>query len=141
MTKLKLTQIRDVNLALSQLDGYNKLTKDGDNEKVIFISYDFDAKTRWNIARNLTILKSYIEDFDKVRTSTIKSISGKQSIDKEDVSGLEKFTDEINKVLTSEVELEKIFTFKKESFKIDKNPIPSSLLTMLQPVIEDWDKE
>ena len=138
---LKISEIREIYNALTQLDGYNMAVKDKDREKIIHVSYDIDGEVRWDIGTNLKVLRPYVDQFEKTRKGIVKQISGGASIKEDDLVGLEKFQEEIDKVLDKTEDIEGLTKLKKADLKPKVNKFSPNQLMFLAPLIEDANKD
>lgn len=138
---LKVDQVIQVANALASLDsGQTKVVKFTDqtgatSDKAVQLPYELSGATRWAIARDLGALKKEVEAFDKARTDVIKQLTnGGSEIKKEETVKMAKYLDQVNDILQKpvKVELQKI---KGEDLKLDINPIPSTTLAALEPVL------
>ena len=115
--KLKIKIIRALFEALVSLDGYTEFADGKIKEKVY---YNFSGKTKYNIIKNLNILKRYIENFDKTRDELIKSISGgKDSIAQEDKESILKFNKSVAEILETEEDVKGLLKIKFDDLWLD----------------------
>ena len=138
LLKLKITEIIDLYNALSSLDGYSKTLKKGQDESAIIVPYSFTGKLRWNVAKNLGVLKPHIKDYTKVRDDLIKqfSLPGDTTIDpKTNPTGWKSFNEENDKLGANEIEVDKLLTLNVDEMLKDENPVPASVLGALGAVL------
>lgn len=134
---LKLDQILSLANALASLDaGQTRIVKQGDAaDKVVQLPYEFSGATRWAIARNLGALKREVEAFDKARGDLIKQISGGGTeIKKENAEQMARYLKEITPVAETPVKVD-LQCLKPDDLKLDVNPIPSTTLVALEPIL------
>lgn len=135
--KLKLADILPLANALASLDaGATKIIKQGDApDKVVQLPYEFSGATRWAIARNLGALKREVEAFEKTRGDLIKQISGGGTeIRKDEPEKLARYLTEITPIAETAVKVD-LQRLKPDALKLDLNPIPSSTLVALEPIL------
>lgn len=145
--KLKVKKIRELYEGFSSLDGYTEVSAGKVTEKVY---YRFSGKTKYNIIKNINILKRYSEDFDKARDELIKSISGgKDSISQEDKEQLAKFNKSVVEILESEEDVKGLLKIKFADLNLDDekdedgkvtnkgNKIPNTVLAALFDFIDE----
>jgi hypothetical protein len=93
---LTVQQTRELYVALSSLDGYDKVVKDGASEKVVKTPYAFGGGLRLAIGRNLLAVSPTVQAYDKANPRTLHSVSnGKDKLEGE---GLVKFQAEAQKM-------------------------------------------
>ena len=140
--KLTVSQINSIFRSLSELDGYDLVLDKDTKPRVIRQQYIFTGKTRWNLVKNLSILKSHVEDAEKARVALVKQISGgKESIDRENQTQAEEFFKELSSVLNSTVEVKGLLKFKIEELLSPKegveNQIPASTILGIEVLLEE----
>jgi hypothetical protein len=139
--KLKIKKIRELFEALASLDGYTEYSDGKVKEKVY---YDFSGKTKYNIIKNLNILKRHLENFDKTRDELIKSISGgKDSISQDDKEAILRFNKALSEILETEEEVKGLLKIKFNDLCLDDkkdlegklirkaNKIPNTVIEIL----------
>lgn len=134
--KLKGSELLELGRGLGDLDGAMKVVTDprtGKDEKVV-IAYDFTGKVRFAIARNLTAAKPMLESLAKTKQAIGEEIAGKGAVEVKGETALAAFSkkwgDALNEVVT--IEVTKLTEF---DLNLDKNAIPGTTLTALQPII------
>ena len=138
--KLKITEIIDLYNALSSLDGYSKFIKRGEDESVVTIPYVFTGKMRWNIAKNLGVLKPHIKDYTKVRDSLIKQycLPEETIIDaKTNPVGWKAFNQENDKLGHEQIEVNGLLALDINEMLKDENPVPASILNALEILLQE----
>jgi hypothetical protein len=131
-TKLKLNTIIALKSALESLDGF---VRDGK-----LSPYNLTGKVRYSVTKNLNILKREIAEYDETRIALIRQISGGERIDEKDSEQLTRFRTELNSVLEAEQEVAGLFKIPVSqllSAENDKNPIPATVLSELEPLLID----
>ncbi len=124
--------------ALSSLDGYAHIIKGEDGkDKSITVPYKFTGKVRWNIAKALTITKTYTDNYTKTRDAAINEISGGVgSIKEGDTEKIGRLNMELSSLLEVKEEVVGLLSFTQADLNLDDNPIPVSVLTALTPLLE-----
>jgi hypothetical protein len=131
-TKLKLNTIIALKSALEALDGF---VRDGKSSP-----YNLTGKLRYSITKNLNILKREIAEYDETRIALIRQISGGERIDEKDFEQLTRFRAELNSVLEAEQEVVGLFKLPVSQLlnpENDSNPIPATVLSVLEPLLID----
>jgi hypothetical protein len=115
MDTIQLTkqEIQDVYLGLLALDGYDRVMDKVENEpqKTIKQPYYFEDKVRWNIARNIGILKHFIA-----------------------ISEPDLFIKELDDSNAEMIGI-KLLRLKPDELNVKANPIPPSVLDSLSPIL------
>lgn len=136
--ELKIDQIIEMYSALLQLDGANKSVKNGESEVIIKEPYDFPGKTRWNLGKNITVLKRYSDKFNENKDNFIKLISGgKNKIDPKNSEQMVEFQTQLNAELQKMETVDGLLKIKLSDLKLDQNRIGSTILSALEPLIEE----
>lgn len=134
---LKLREVAELYSALKSLDGTDRVVHvENQPDKVVREPFFFGGKTRWNIAKNLGILKHSIDAYEVARTDLIKSLSKDGAgIAVGDTEAFGKFNVEHEKMLNAVEDLSGILKLSEDELNTDKNPIPPSVLMVLLPLI------
>ena len=138
--KLKITEIIDLYNALSSLDGHSKSIKQGENESVITVPYHFSGKLRWNIAKNLGVLKPHIKDYTKVRDDLIKQYSLPEETtinSKTNPIGWKVFSEENDKLGREEIEVNGLLNLDVNELLKDENPVSALTLNALSILLQE----
>lgn len=142
--KLTLQKVIQLHSALSQLDGHAETTYDdkGQPQRGKITPYQFGAKLRYAIIRNLAILGRRVEAFDKARNEALTRISGGSGVveqtDPEYTKKVAALQAELNQLLENEEEVIGLFNLSLEAFDLDKNPnLPNATLAVLEPLLVD----
>ncbi len=119
--------------AIAALDGVDRIIKDGANERVQKDTtiYKFGVGFRVAMSRNLTAIKPIVEAYNK-ELGDLRSQVGEI---KEGSPALARLNDENRRLLAVE-QRASLFTFQEAELKLDVNPIPVSVLSGLDPIIE-----
>lgn len=139
--KLKINQIKVLHDAFSNLDGYQKALKIDGADKLIFQPYSLSGKTRYAIAKNLRILGTKINDFNKARDGLILEITGGvPMIKKEETDKIEQFVGKLNELSEVEDEVDGLIQITTAELGLelesDLNPFPSNVINGLTLLIK-----
>ena len=142
--KLKINKILELHAALSALDGSDEIVEvDGKNVK-IKKPYVFSGKVRWNLAKNIRVLKTHVDSFNTVRDDIIKEISGGSGeITETDKEKLKAFSSKIGDVTSQEEEVEGLLTFTPKDLGLEEdkpeaaNKIPLAVLSALDILVKE----
>lgn len=138
--KLKISQVIELQSALSRLDGIQKTVNVVTNgvtvERVITEPFKFGGKIRWNLSKNLAILTRILGEFDKARNDLLLEVSeGAGIIKAEDCERIAKFNQQLAEMRDSEDDVVGILTIGEADLNLDVNPIPLAVLMALEPII------
>jgi len=125
-------QARELFIALSNLDGYDRVVKDGASEKVAKTPYQFGGGFRLAVGRNLAAAKSVVDPFDTAQKALFLQYAN--GADKLSGDAQVKFSTELDKLLAAHVRLE-LVKFKSDELKLNDNPIPGTVIQGLQPIL------
>lgn len=127
--KIKLSDASNLLVALCALDGYERIIKDGANEKTALDSYKLGA-LRLPIAKNVRVLRGALEDFQRARNGLVMEASGgKGELDPKDTQANVKLGFAVQKLLDTEQELP--LEPLPEAELLAAGPIPPSVLASL----------
>lgn len=130
--KVKNSQLNPILNALKNLDGKPVPVKSGEQVAIVNEPYQFSAKTRWNIVRNIKAVEGHVDDLEKTRIALVKSFAKDGSeVSKEDMPEFQK---EFGELIAQECEVG-VLMLKEEDLNLDKNDIPGSVLAHLLPLI------
>ncbi len=131
---MKLNEALNCLQALNALDGRPRVIKDGGQERIVVEPYVFSAATRMAIARNIAALSSEEQAFVSARTNLIRQFGNTDG----EVPGEKRkeLEGEIKSLLESDADVKLVFLCEAD-LQIGVNPIPSSILAALLPVITD----
>lgn len=141
-TKVTVEQADRILNALAALDGYQKVVKDGGQDKVVLVAYELSGNTRKLIAKDIDILTPVLRQYGKVRQGLVKQFfnrdvlpaSGSEEFQKmAQTDTFKKLTDEVQKQLDAPVD-EEVQKISDADLKLDTNPIPPSVLAALSPI-------
>ena len=133
--KLNAEQVVTLINGLGALDGYDKVIKDGAAEKTAHENYKLGGGLRLVIARNLAALKIPYASTQAARQKLINDANANGPIDK-DPAKAAALTKELMEVLTATDDVP-LSTIKSGELKLDENPIPGSVLSMISFILED----
>ncbi len=140
MPTYTIQQLNDLYQAFTALDGQTHVLKDeaAKTEKAILVPYKFGGKVRWNIAKNLSILKRHNEDFSKARDGLILELSdGTGSIDQEDGALISQLNAKLQELLAETTEVTGLLTLTLDDLNLDTNPVPGSVLAVLSALVKE----
>lgn len=142
--KLKISKICQLYAAFSALDGIEEVVEVNGKNSVIKKPYSFSGKVRWNLAKNMRILKVHVDAFGKVRDDLIKEISGgEDEIKDTDKTKIKAFTAQLAQVNDSEEEVEGLLVLSPKDLGLDdddaktSNRIPLAVLDALSDLIKE----
>src|SRR4249920_1731908 len=119
--KLKINQIKTLQDAISNLDGYQKAIKIEGSDKLVWTPYYLSGKTRYAIAKNLRILTTKLDDFNKARDAMIREISGgKNVIEKSETDKIEKFVVRIDELADTEDDVDGLISFSLKELGLEE---------------------
>ena len=134
MTNLNINQIANLANALDSLSGYViGLT----NGKPVTVPYKFTGKTRWNIAKNVGVLKKILETFDEARKALVAQVTNGKGFasDSPDQEGYAEFQALIKPLTTEDHEVEGLLNICADDILKDENPVPSGIIEILMPLL------
>jgi hypothetical protein len=135
--KIKGSDLLELGRGLGDLDGCFKVVTDprtGKDEKVA-IAYEFTGKVRFAIARNLTAVKPALEALAKAKQAIGEEVAGKGVTEiKGDSPALAAFNRKWAEVLNEPITVD-LAKLTESDLNLDRNGIPGTTLTALQPVI------
>lgn len=129
--KMKVSEASALLSALSALDGYDRVIKEGGNEKSVRDSYKL-GPARMAVARNIRALREVVEDFQRAQNALIiEESGGTGSVDqKTNPEGAARVAVEIQKMVDTEHEIS-LISISEADLKLDVNPIPPSVLASM----------
>jgi len=135
---LSLADAINILAALEQLDGYDKVVKDGAAERVVKISYQLSGQIRLAIAKDLTHLRSALEMFKIARAGKIEEIVGANGTLPPGSEAETKLGKEITLMLSSKqnFDLVRLSSADLGLLPPSNNPIPATVLERLSVVFE-----
>ena len=118
---------------LIQLDGYDDVCRDGATEKTCRRIYKFGGGARISIATNLAEAKRIVTAYTDARNALIAQYAnGSNKVPDEDIA---RFNADDRKALNATVDV--VFgRIKRDDLKLDENPIPPSVLSLIIPIID-----
>lgn len=137
--KLSVDQVAIVYQGLAALDGYDKPVKDGQQEHSIKVFYEFGGGLRLSIARDMTKLREVVTVYQAARQAALASVGaiplGPDGKPDESSAPARQFGVEDLKMRSDAQEIE-LDSIKTDELKLDKNPIPASILSFLSPILK-----
>lgn len=144
---LKLTnqQVNELAGAISAMNGYERIVKDGEKERAVADTYKhIGVGLKSSMAKNLVALKAPAAAYELARQAIFRECSGgADSIDTKTDEGQQQMR-RLNTLLaelatqTHDVDL---LTLKLEELRLDVNPWPVTVLAGLGPILEDFREE
>jgi hypothetical protein len=130
---LKISQVNELKQAISGLEGVKRVVGDS----WILEPFKFSGKTRWNLAKNLSILSSAVERYEKVKNDIILQVTGGVGIIEEnDHAKMAEFVKLLSPILEAEEDFPGILKIKESDLNLDQNQIPLAVLKSLSLIIE-----
>lgn len=138
VVKLKHAQLQELSIALSALDGAQKVVPQGEAPaKVVHVAYEFGGKTRLAIARNLSALRRTLEEYEATRVQLLNQVSNGQPDKVQGDTALSAKFYELWRQATAEPAKIDLTLIKTDDLRLDANAIPGSILSALTPVLSD----
>lgn len=127
-----------LNNALSALDGRERVVKDGERERVVSEPYDLGPGLRAAIGKNLTRLKAPVEIYSNAEKGLRNEITKGGVIEiKAGSPEVELFIQKRAELLKLEESIEPLIRIKRSELKLEKNPIPGTVLSAMDPILDD----
>lgn len=128
---LTLQEIEEIAGALRELDGQKQ--PDGTKKP-----YTLSASTRWNVAKNMRILKPHLESLTQTRDGLVAEISGgRQIIRQEETELMIAYGTRIKPIMAAQEEIAALNRLKLSDLNSDANGVPSTILAALTPLIDE----
>lgn len=131
--KLSIEQIIQVNVGLAALDGYQKIIKDGERERIAQELYKLGGGLRLCIAKNKNRIETILTAFQKARNDLIYQYGKGTAVVPDDKA--EAFSKDERPMLEMEHDIE-ISEIDVDQLKLDENPIPGTVLSALMPILK-----
>lgn len=128
-----IEQCQLVNIGLQQLDGYDRVVKDGQNERVVRQTYNLGPGLRLSIARNMEKLRRVDASLRQARLGVLQQFSGGES--KVPDGNLIAYQAEDRKLMDAPCG-EDLIRIKLDELKLSENPVPASVLSVLLPIVD-----
>lgn len=130
--KLSLEGIIRLNGGLGLLDGWDKVAKQGETERIVRVYYKLSAGFRLAMAMNADRLQEIVLVYQKARNGLIGELGGGSSSLPDDKQA--EFVKREQEMLetTHDVKLTRI---KEGDLDLDNNPIPISHLALLKAIL------
>lgn len=138
---MKLTNEQAINLfsALNGLDGYDRVVNGSGTEQVVREIYRFGGTVRLAVAKNINALKPTVDAFTEARNSLIKEISNGaghfNTVTNPEMAT--KLLIEEKIIMEAETDNINLVTISVADLRLDENPIPSSRLAFLSPILQE----
>lgn len=146
--KLTIREALSLYQALPALDGHVVVTPplksdDQIDRKVIPYIFGVDGKgggkVRWNIAKNMDILRVEADRFNKVRDALIMELSGGvPTISEDNKEAIAALSKRVQDLLDSEIEVSGLLNISLADLNLDNNPdlLPSALAPLMSLITE-----
>ena len=118
------------------LNGYDKVVEIDGASKTIFIPFQFNSSTCWNIAKNINVLRKVTSDYEDAQKLLVASMGIDDNTYTTDPEKYKKFVSELNTLLSKKIEVNGILKIKLSGLNLDKNPIQPGLLADLADYID-----
>ena len=121
---------------LAQLDGYDRVARDGAREFVVREFYKFGKGLRSLIAGNISTARTALRLLDEKNKDLIAQFAeGERQVPDKNIA---EFAEAQRNLLkgSSGVSLSAFRRIKFDELDLDKNPIPPSVLSMLEPILD-----
>jgi hypothetical protein len=119
------------------LNGYDKVVEIEGQKKTIFIPFQFNSSTCWNIAKNINVFRKITADYEDAQKLLVVSMGVEDNTYTTDPEKYKKFVAELNNLLLKKVEVSGVLKIKLSGLNLDKNPIQPGLLADLADYIDD----
>jgi len=115
---------------------YDKVVEIDGASKTIFIPFQFNSSTCWNIAKNINVLRKVTSDYEDAQKLLVASMGVDDNTYTTDPEKYKKFVAELNTLLSKKVEVSGVLKIKLSGLNLDKNPIQPGLLADLADYID-----
>lgn len=136
VVQVPVTKAIEMFNALSALDGYEDVIKDGQQEKSVRRPYKFGGGLRLLIAKNISVLKPVLEIYETARRGLVSEATKDGATVKDGAPGAVKFSDDIQKLLASPQVVKGLVHIKASELNLDQNPIPPTVLSGLSSLLD-----
>ena len=134
---MKIRDILVLAQALQALDGYMKIVKDGGTDKAVQVPYEFSANVRFVLAKNINSISAVSRDFTTARDALVRQFSDNGKIPD---SAMDAFDAAATEILDRDEEV-KLSLLSQKDLKLDRNPVPPSVLARLMPIFEEEEED
>lgn len=131
--KLSIEQMIQINGGLAALDGYQKIIKDGERERVAQELYKLGGGLRLSIAKNKNKIEQILTAFQKARNDLVYQYGNGSASVPDDKA--EAFSRDERPMLEMEHDID-ISAIDVDQLKLDENPIPGTVLSALMPILK-----
>lgn len=133
---LKPGKAQAVLQALAALDGYERMYREGETERVARVPYNLSWDLRMTLGENKDALERAIEAYLKCRNEIItRHAGGKRRVDPSNLAAVEACAEEVLALDEKDIVFECApIDFDELKGKAEVNPIPPSVLAALWPL-------
>lgn len=134
--EMLVSKALELRSALQACDGYQKVIKEGENEKTVFVLHELGFNIRFAIAKNLEQLDKVSETYVKMRNELIKSLAknGTGIDPKNEQEAMAKFYAEDRKNLDATI---KVPIEKLKKADLEKSNLSVNVLATIMPIIQE----
>jgi len=129
---LTVEQVIQIGNGIAALDGYDKIVKDGASEKSVHVPYQFGGGLRLLLASDLDKARTVIKRYQDAVQALFSAM---QKDGKIPDASLAQYTAEQRKMLDQPADVQ-LARIKADELKLSENPIPSSVLSNLVPILD-----
>lgn len=133
--KLTIEKAISLRTGIAELEGYQRIIKDGGTEKVAGEFYKFAPGFRMAMARNEIVLDDALKPFHKARVAIIREKSGGGNSVEQGTPAGDAVTAAVEPMVQEEIEVD-LCEMNESEFALEANQIPSSTLAKLMPLIK-----
>lgn len=144
--KLKIKEVISLYQAHQALNGAQRVIEVEGRKKVIEEPYALSPKTRWNAARNYSLLKRFVDDRDRVAVgyqAELRAFRAKLNPSddpKENQRKMQLEVERVNGLMTELAEktedVEGLRQITATGLNLKESPIPPSVIADLMPLID-----
>jgi hypothetical protein len=132
---MKLTTEQAITIAagLRGLDGYDRIAKDGERERIVRELYKLGGGLRLSVAKNLNKLDALQGIYQRARADLVASMADPKG--EVPQARMAEFVAEERKMLDADQDID-LAMIKEDELKLDQNPIPATTLSLIQPLLQ-----
>ena len=133
MKRLTVEQVISIYNGLSQLDKYTDVCRDGSIEKQCERTYKFGGGMRMTLAVNRAETERIVKTYQQARNVLVAQYASGSVKVPDDKLGA--FQDDDRAMYEQLVDIT-LAKFRRDDLKLEENPIPISVLSLIMPLIE-----